>query len=119
MSHPSSNKRKCIKLPTMVWIIVIAIVVALCGINYALVKNEQTAIEKELSRIESKRSQVVMNIHEIKEQTEQQMLRWVMLDRLSQQSSQLSAISPQQIEVIIPGRERQISKNNSSISLSH
>ncbi len=117
MSQSPRNKRQSIKLPTMVWIMAIAMIVAMCGINYALVKNEQTAIQKELSRLESKKSQVVMNIHEIKEQTDQQMLRWVVLDRLSQQNSQLAVISPQQIELIIPGRERQISQNSPRTSL--
>ena len=88
-----------IEWPFIVWMGVFAIVVASCGVFYAMFKNEQVAVKTEINKLQREIAICRMNTNQYRAKANAQTNRWAMRDRLSQDRSQLRDIDRSQIEI--------------------
>ncbi len=90
--------RHQISVATCVWMIVVAFIIACGGVDYALVKNDITAIRIEQDKLERLTANAQMSASMYHARANELTHRWTILDRLSQTGSELQAISIDQIE---------------------
>ena len=87
-----------IEWPFIVWMGVFAIVVASCGVFYAMFKNEQVAVKTEINKLQREIAICRMNTNQYRAKANAQTNRWAMRSRLQQDGSALREINRSQIE---------------------
>lgn len=96
---PAANLRTHRILPRIVKLMMLALCLALSGVYYANLSNENHRIHKQIAQLECELSICETSTTQLKAQAEAQCNRWALLDRLNQYQSELSPIATQQIEV--------------------
>ncbi|MBQ2379687.1 MAG: hypothetical protein II295_04765 [Akkermansia sp.] len=87
-----------IEWPFIAWMSIFAIIVASCGVFYAIFKNEQVAVKTEINKLQREIAICRMNTNQYRAKTNAQTNRWAMRSRLQQDGSSLREINRTQIE---------------------
>ncbi len=98
----------------LLWMISLAVIVALSGISYAGLKNEQHAIRTEISQINREIAQSNLKINEHRAKINSITSRWNMIGRLNGLGSELCDIRPDQMEELRTLRDTDAGKATAS-----
>ncbi len=111
MSNVSEKaiSRHQISVATCVWMIVVAFIIACGGVDYALVKNDITAIRIEQEKLQRLTANAQMSASMYHARANELTHRWTILDRLSQTGSELQAINIDQIETALTPERKALS----------
>ncbi len=109
-----AKSRHQISIATCVWMIVVAFIIACGGVDYALVKNDITAIGLEKDKLHRLTANAQMSTSMYQARANELTHRWTILDRLSQTGSELQTINFNQIETAHQSEMRGLSLNNKS-----
>ncbi len=88
-----------ISFGTLVWMVMFAVIAAGLGVLYAVLKNDQVAVQTEISKLNRESAICRMNANQYKARTDALTNRWAMRDRLLQDGSDLRDIRHEQIEI--------------------
>ncbi len=97
---PIINKRHRLSLGFCVWLILTASVIAVGGVDYALVTNEHATIKTEIEKLRRATADARMTANDYKGKSSLLTDRWALRDRLSQSDTDLSPIQREQIETM-------------------
>lgn len=94
----SSRYAGRISYSVLVWMICLAIITAAGGVTYAVLKNKQATVEKEIAAINLSIAKNNLAINEYQTKINTLTNRWNLLSRLDAIGTDLYEISPRQIE---------------------
>lgn len=83
----------------LIFMVVLAVLVATGGVTYAVFKSEQVAINTDINKLHREIAVCNMNANQYRAKTNALMNRWAMRDRLSQDGSELRDIERSQLEM--------------------
>lgn len=98
-SHPSPRYADQVSFGFLVFMVAFAVLVASCGITYAVFKNRQVAINTDINNLHRDIAVCNMNANQYRAKTNALMNRWAMLARLGQDGSELHDIDRAQLEM--------------------
>lgn len=89
-----------VSLGFLAWMVLLAILLVAGGAYYAVLKNEQIAVKRDIDRIRLQIATCKLTAEQYRAKTGARTNRWAIRDRLSQDGSALRDITPGQIELV-------------------
>lgn len=95
----------------LMWMIVLATLLSGSGVYYAILKNSQLGVSREIDRMRDEIAALDLARDQYKAKVSMRTNRWAIRDRLAQDRSALVEIDPSQIEVMQPEHCRNVAMN--------
>ncbi len=89
-----------VSLGFLAWMVLLAILLVAGGSYYAVLKNEQIAVTRDIDRLRLQVATCKLTAEQYRAKTAARANRWAVCDRLSQDGSDLRDIRPEQIEIV-------------------
>lgn len=103
--RPFQNR---VSLGFLAWMVLLAVLLVAGGAYYAVLKNEQIAVTRDIDRLRLQIATCKLTAEQYRAKTASRTNRWAICDRLSQDGSTLRDIRPEQIEIVRPVPRRDV-----------
>lgn len=110
INSTSSRYASRISYSVLAWMICLAVITAAGGVTYAVLKNKQATVEKEIAAINLSIAKHNLDINEYQTKINTLTNRWNLLSRLDAIGTELHEISPNQIEQLRSFRDAESGK---------